>query len=146
MIPLKPRSQGCDHLFERHPEIIQRLSFDAPQLLPTLLDGLIWRSRTTINGQRRAPLPYQQVSHQSMKPQALNPTAEKHLRSRAGHQVNYYVKHLIQDEEGHFNQALAWIVEGTLTGSAGHRWMCGRFGFWLKLVSAEDAKRPTCRT
>lgn len=70
---------GCDHLFERHPEIIQRLSFDAPQLLPTLLDGLIWRSRTTINGQRR---------------------------------VNYYVKHLIQDEEGHFNQALAWIVEG----------------------------------
>ena len=46
--------QGCDHLFERHPEIIQRLSFDAPQLLPTLLDGLIWRSRTTINGQRRA--------------------------------------------------------------------------------------------
>ena len=27
-------------------------------------------------------------------------------------QVNYYVKHLIQDAEGHFNQALAWIVEG----------------------------------
>ena len=27
-------------------------------------------------------------------------------------QVNYYVKHLVQDSEGYFNSALGWIVEG----------------------------------
>lgn len=44
---------GMDTLFERHPDIVKRLCFDAPALLPTLLDGLIWRSRTTENGMRR---------------------------------------------------------------------------------------------
>ncbi|CAJ1404592.1 unnamed protein product [Effrenium voratum] len=44
---------GCDHLFTRHPEVIQRLCLSAPTLLPTLLDGLIWRSRQTKEGMRR---------------------------------------------------------------------------------------------
>lgn len=44
---------GVDPLFERHPDIIQRLSLEAPVLLPALLDGLIWRSRLTENGRRR---------------------------------------------------------------------------------------------
>jgi uncharacterized membrane protein YgcG len=43
-----------DDLFKRHPEIIKTVSLDAPTLLPQLLDGLIWRSRTTENGVRRA--------------------------------------------------------------------------------------------
>jgi len=70
---------GCDDMFNRHPEIIQRLSADASVLLPDLLDGLVWRSRVAVNGQRR---------------------------------VNYYVKHLLQDAEGGFNQALEWLVVG----------------------------------
>eukprot|EP00931_Biecheleriopsis_adriatica_P020756 TRINITY_DN13780_c1_g1_i1.p1 TRINITY_DN13780_c1_g1~~TRINITY_DN13780_c1_g1_i1.p1 ORF type:complete len:1125 (+),score=302.03 TRINITY_DN13780_c1_g1_i1:80-3454(+) len=70
---------GCMDLFERHPDVIHRLSIDAPALLPTLFDGLIWRSRVAQNGQRR---------------------------------VNYYVKYLVQDMEGQFNQALEWIVDG----------------------------------
>jgi len=44
---------GMDAMFERHPDIIKRLCADAPALLPVLLDGLIWRSRVTDNGQRR---------------------------------------------------------------------------------------------
>lgn len=44
---------GCDDLFERHPDIIQKLSTDAEAILPALLDGLIWRSRMALNGQRR---------------------------------------------------------------------------------------------
>ncbi|CAE7537682.1 unnamed protein product, partial [Symbiodinium necroappetens] len=36
---------GCNALFERHPEVIHRLCVDAPTLLPTLLDGMVWRSR-----------------------------------------------------------------------------------------------------
>eukprot|EP00933_Yihiella_yeosuensis_P030274 TRINITY_DN2393_c0_g1_i2.p1 TRINITY_DN2393_c0_g1~~TRINITY_DN2393_c0_g1_i2.p1 ORF type:complete len:1119 (-),score=311.99 TRINITY_DN2393_c0_g1_i2:283-3639(-) len=68
---------GCTHMFERHPDIIQRLSADAADLLPVLLDGLIWRSRVATHGQRR---------------------------------VNYYVKHLMVDGEGSFNQALEWLV------------------------------------
>jgi len=44
---------GMDILFERHPDVIKRLCVDAPSLLPTLLDGLVWRSRTTEHGQRR---------------------------------------------------------------------------------------------
>merc|ERR1719230_2308137 len=45
---------GMDDLFARHPDIIKTLTSDAPTLLPKLLDGLIWRSRTTENGIRRA--------------------------------------------------------------------------------------------
>jgi hypothetical protein len=44
---------GMDHMFERHADIIYRLCADAPAVLPTILDGLIWRSRLTENGQRR---------------------------------------------------------------------------------------------
>merc|ERR1719188_866883 len=44
---------GMDTMFERHEDLVKRLCLDAPALLPTLLDGLIWRSRVTENGQRR---------------------------------------------------------------------------------------------
>eukprot|EP00930_Biecheleria_cincta_P046216 TRINITY_DN31877_c3_g1_i2.p1 TRINITY_DN31877_c3_g1~~TRINITY_DN31877_c3_g1_i2.p1 ORF type:complete len:1095 (-),score=214.15 TRINITY_DN31877_c3_g1_i2:289-3573(-) len=44
---------GAMDLFERHPDIIHRLCVDAPDLLTTLLDGLIWRSRVASNGSRR---------------------------------------------------------------------------------------------
>jgi len=44
---------GMDTLFERHADIIKRLCVDAPGLLPVMLDGLIWRSRTTEKGMRR---------------------------------------------------------------------------------------------
>jgi len=70
---------GCDDLFTRHPEVVQRLITDAQGVLPALLDGLIWRSRVAVNGLRR---------------------------------VNYYVKHLVQDQEGNYNQALEWLVDG----------------------------------
>ncbi|CAE8592944.1 unnamed protein product [Polarella glacialis] len=69
---------GLDHLFERHPDVVQRLCADAQALLPTLLDGLIWRSRLTPGGRRR---------------------------------VNFYLKHLIQDADEKFNQALEWMVD-----------------------------------
>ena len=44
----------CDmaELYVRHKGIIRRLCADAPALLPTLLDGLIWRSRLTEKGQQ----------------------------------------------------------------------------------------------
>jgi len=44
---------GMDIMFDRHSDLVKRLCLDAPALLPTLLDGLIWRSRVTENGQRR---------------------------------------------------------------------------------------------
>merc|ERR1719210_2170947 len=44
---------GMADLFDRHEDIIKRLCADAPALLPILLDGLMWRSRLTENGQRR---------------------------------------------------------------------------------------------
>ncbi|CAE6962445.1 unnamed protein product [Symbiodinium natans] len=69
---------GCDALFGRHPEIIHRLCADAPTLLPSLLDGLVWRSRIASGGLRR---------------------------------VNFYIKHLVQDENGYFNQALEWLAD-----------------------------------
>eukprot|EP00930_Biecheleria_cincta_P042504 TRINITY_DN29251_c0_g1_i1.p1 TRINITY_DN29251_c0_g1~~TRINITY_DN29251_c0_g1_i1.p1 ORF type:complete len:1177 (+),score=268.20 TRINITY_DN29251_c0_g1_i1:131-3661(+) len=45
---------GCDDLFYRHQDIVARLCREAPALLPTLLDGLVWRSTRTENGKRRA--------------------------------------------------------------------------------------------
>jgi len=44
---------GADALFEEHPDIVQRLGEDAPTLLPTLFEGLVWRARHTKNGERR---------------------------------------------------------------------------------------------
>lgn len=44
---------GMDQLFMQHPDIIRRLCNDAPILLPTLLEGLVWRSRHTKHGLRR---------------------------------------------------------------------------------------------
>jgi hypothetical protein len=44
---------GMDTLFERHDDIVRRLTMDAPAILPVLFDGLIWRSRITENGARR---------------------------------------------------------------------------------------------
>ncbi|CAE7529874.1 unnamed protein product [Symbiodinium pilosum] len=58
---------GNDALFERHQDIINRLCREAPTLIPTLLDGLIWRSARTDAGRRR---------------------------------VNFYVKHLLVNQEG----------------------------------------------
>jgi len=47
---------GVEELFERHFDIIKMLTEDAPALVPELLTGLIWRSRLTLNGQRRVKL------------------------------------------------------------------------------------------
>jgi hemoglobin-like flavoprotein len=44
---------GVDDLFARHPDIIKMLCDQAPDLLPKMLDGLIWRSRLTESGMRR---------------------------------------------------------------------------------------------
>jgi hypothetical protein len=44
---------GMDQLFQRHPDIILKICTEAPVLLSKLLDGLVWRSRTTDAGQRR---------------------------------------------------------------------------------------------
>ena len=45
---------GRDALFKRHPEIGQMLTTDAPTVLPKVLNGLIWRPRTTEHGLQRA--------------------------------------------------------------------------------------------
>eukprot|EP00927_Polykrikos_kofoidii_P006965 TRINITY_DN12832_c0_g1_i1.p1 TRINITY_DN12832_c0_g1~~TRINITY_DN12832_c0_g1_i1.p1 ORF type:complete len:1689 (-),score=245.76 TRINITY_DN12832_c0_g1_i1:41-5026(-) len=44
---------GMEELFRRHPDLMKRLSEDAPSLLPHLLEGLVWRSRNTEDGMRR---------------------------------------------------------------------------------------------
>lgn len=44
---------GVDALFQAHPDIVERLCSAAIQLLGTLLDGLVWRSKRTINSARR---------------------------------------------------------------------------------------------
>ena len=44
---------GVDEMFKRHPDLIKILCDQAPDLVPKLLEGLIWRSRTTQNGTRR---------------------------------------------------------------------------------------------
>mmetsp|Transcript_101271 Transcript_101271/g.325457 ORF Transcript_101271/g.325457 Transcript_101271/m.325457 type:complete len:1383 (+) Transcript_101271:194-4342(+) len=44
---------GADELFARHADVVNRLILDAPELLPKLFDGLVWRARTTEQGRRR---------------------------------------------------------------------------------------------
>ncbi|CAJ1415950.1 unnamed protein product [Effrenium voratum] len=68
---------GCEEMFHRHPDLIKKLSQEAPGLLPVLFDGLMWRQRTARGGIRR---------------------------------VNYYIRHLIQTEEGKVNPCLKWLA------------------------------------
>ena len=68
---------GVDDLFVRHPDIVAIICSEAPTLLQTFLEGLVWRSRITKDGLRR---------------------------------VNYYVKNLAIDGQGHFAGALAALV------------------------------------
>ena len=155
-------SWGCDQLFERHPEIIHKLNSDAPNLLRTLLDGLVWRSRLILNGQRRATwqktqanickhvrLGFGWIWHNlwtwavkgtwKVKKSSMELTVPTYhgvllsnpsfcvfnapglfYRQRPAHlEVNYYVKHLVQDTDGGFNQGLEWIVEGQLLKTEG---------------------------
>jgi len=44
---------ALDALYARHHDIIKMLLDEAPAILPTFLDGLIWRSRTNEGGLRR---------------------------------------------------------------------------------------------
>eukprot|EP00930_Biecheleria_cincta_P070401 TRINITY_DN58038_c0_g1_i1.p1 TRINITY_DN58038_c0_g1~~TRINITY_DN58038_c0_g1_i1.p1 ORF type:complete len:1102 (-),score=195.31 TRINITY_DN58038_c0_g1_i1:142-3447(-) len=44
---------AIDTLFQRHPDLVKKICQDAPALLCTLFDGMIWRSRQTENGLRR---------------------------------------------------------------------------------------------
>ncbi|CAE7525772.1 unnamed protein product [Symbiodinium natans] len=44
---------GLDDLFKWHPDIVKKLTADAPELLMTMLDGMVWRSRVVVNGNRR---------------------------------------------------------------------------------------------
>lgn len=45
---------GAEDLFQRHPDVVKRLTDRTTDLLRTLLDGLVWRSyRTESNGTRR---------------------------------------------------------------------------------------------
>ncbi|CAK9034021.1 Pentatricopeptide repeat-containing protein, partial [Durusdinium trenchii] len=44
---------GVDALFTTHTECVQKICARAPTLMPTLLDGLVWRSRQTKEGMRR---------------------------------------------------------------------------------------------
>lgn len=69
---------GVDELFKRHPDMVEILTQIAPELLTTMLDGMVWRSRTTVEGMRR---------------------------------VNYYLKHLLVDQEGHFSTAMSSVVK-----------------------------------
>ncbi|CAK9025545.1 unnamed protein product [Durusdinium trenchii] len=45
---------GLDHLFERHPDIVEILGTRATVLLTPLFNGMVWRSHLAHNGMRRA--------------------------------------------------------------------------------------------
>lgn len=45
---------GVDDMFLRHPDVVERIAVEAKALLGTFLDGLVWRSRQTKEGMRRA--------------------------------------------------------------------------------------------
>jgi len=71
---------GVDELFERHPDIVKMICEEAPTLLKTLLDGLVWRSH------RVAERP------------------EGTMR-----RCNYFLKHILVSTGGGFSESLQWI-------------------------------------
>lgn len=81
---------GMEHLFTRHPDIINMLCTSGPSLLPTLLDGLIWRSRATKNGIRRVNFycKYLLVNREGGHSQALEWFAKSGDSKIISHPVN----------------------------------------------------------
>ncbi|CAE6949456.1 unnamed protein product [Symbiodinium natans] len=65
---------GCEALFTRHPEIVQKMCTSAPSLLIPLFDGLVWRSRLTKDGSRRVNLYIQHLVQDSKG--AFSPTLQ----------------------------------------------------------------------
>ncbi|CAE8630695.1 unnamed protein product [Polarella glacialis] len=69
---------GVDELFSKHPDIVKRLADRAPVLLPTLLDGLVWRShRLEKDGQKRRSNYF--VKHMLLDPKGNFSTAVSNI-------------------------------------------------------------------
>jgi len=109
---------GCDQLFLRHPEIIHKLNSDAPNLLPTLLDGLIWRSRLIYNGQRRVNY---YVKH-------LVQDSEGYFNSALGWIVEG------QDPKIICHDVVVLFSDMLWSGLAGHSFLLGRCYFLFSLA------------
>lgn len=71
---------GVDELFGRHPDIVKRICEEAPTLLMTLLDGLVWRSHRTVD------------------------TTEGTMR-----RCNLFLKHILIKPDNSFSDSLKWI-------------------------------------
>ena len=57
-----------DALFQTHPDIVEVLCQKAQLLLGTLLDGLVWRSKRTMNSARRVNFYVKHLVAPLMKP------------------------------------------------------------------------------
>lgn len=80
---------AVDELFDRHPDIVKTLCQQAPSLLITLFEGLIWRSRQTKNGIRRVNYYVQHliVSAQGGVSEAIRALAESGDVKKISHPV-----------------------------------------------------------
>lgn len=109
---------GADELFTRHPDLVKKLCDDAPVLLPQLLDGLIWRSRLTHNGQRRV--------NYYLKHMLINPDGEFHKT------LSWVVK--LQDPKLVCHPALALLTDLVWAKVASQAFLFRKSWFLFTLV------------
>jgi len=109
-----------DELFDRHPDVIKRLGVDAPSLLPTLLNGLVWRSKHVQNGQRRVNY-YVQHLVVDRKSGHFSDALESIVESMDSTIINHPVVVLVAD--------LFW------TGIVRNQFLTGELGFIMGLIT-----------
>ena len=108
---------GCEALFTRHPEIVQKMCASAPSLLMPLFDGLVWRSRLISNGSRRVNLYIKHLVQDSKG--AFSPTLQW--------LVHYKDPKIMSHLAVSFTTDLIW------SGFAAYQFLWGRFYFLLTL-------------
>ena len=108
---------GCEALFTRHPEIVQKMCASAPSLLMPLFDGLVWRSRLTKEGARRVNLYIKHLVQDGKG--AFSPTLQW--------LVHYKDPKIMSHLAVSFTTDLIW------SGFAAYQFLWGRFYFLLTL-------------
>jgi len=109
---------GVEDLFGQHPDIVKRLCKDAPKLLHTLFEGLVWRSRHTKNGMRRVNyyVKHLVVNTEGKLSDALDALAKA------------------KDQESMSHPVIVLVSDTLWTGVIRRQFVLSRLGFLLNLL------------
>lgn len=134
---------AANDLFYRHPTMVSLLLSEAPELLPELLDGLVWRSQSTFDGKRRVNYYVRHilVDHEGNLAKTFAWVAKAHDVGIVCHPVLVFIADLVWSRVASYSFLLrmAWSVVilalFTFSRSVGRRWRDGDSRTWMQCMT-----------